>query len=158
MQAITQEQERLAGLCAAEPEVARAERQESSRFLVGQRLEEHRIDDGENSRSGADAQRERDDRRRSDGGRATQRPQRVANVLPENVDEREAALIAVTLSDLSDAAKVTAGSRTRLGRRQPAMDVFVSEKFKMSSHLLGEPRVVAHEQSPDAGQERTQRS
>ena len=54
---------------------------QSARVAVGQRAEEHRIDQAEDGCVRANAKREGEDRDGGEGGRFTQHPEAVANVL-----------------------------------------------------------------------------
>ena len=64
--------------------IERRNRDELLRVVDGQRAEEKRIDDGEDGGAGADADRQRQDRRRGERRRAPQRAERVADVLPQH--------------------------------------------------------------------------
>ena len=60
----------------------------------------------------------------------------------EHVEKRQAALVAIALLDLIDAAKALARGETRVGRRQPARDVLVSQQIEMGLDLVRETAVA----------------
>jgi hypothetical protein len=53
------------------------------RIAEGQPLEQHRVDDGEDRRVRAEAERQREHRNGGEAGRADAHPNRVANVLQQ---------------------------------------------------------------------------
>ena len=57
---------------------------------IGQRFDEHAVDDAEDRRGGADAERERQDGRGGEAGLLPQHARRVAKVLPEIGEQKSA--------------------------------------------------------------------
>ena len=74
-----------------------------SGIRVRQRPEEDGVDDAEDGGVGADAERQRHERREREPGSPRERAHRVAQVLEQRFGERQTALIAVRFSDLREA-------------------------------------------------------
>jgi hypothetical protein len=69
---------------------------------------------------GADSEREGEDGRRGESGSAAELAEGVAEVLREGVEERQAALVAVSFADLGDSAEFAAGAQAGFVRRESA--------------------------------------
>jgi len=65
--------------------VADLDRDHAIGVAVGEWIEQHVLDDAEDGRGGADAEREREYRQRGEGGLAAQRAQPVPEVVPHAV-------------------------------------------------------------------------
>src|SRR6185369_16526419 len=90
------------------------EQHEAVRLLDRQPSEQHRVDDAEQRRVGADAERERDDGDGGEARRLAHHAQAVAHVLRELLDEADAARVARLLLELLDAAEAAQRGRARL--------------------------------------------
>jgi hypothetical protein len=97
-----------------------------------------RVQDGEQHGVHADADPE--DQHRGDRKAAVpvQQPDGEAEILPERVDERQSALIAIGLLHLLDAAKGAPGGVPRLDRGHAVSHVLVGEQVEMSANLFVE--------------------
>ena len=74
-------------------------------ILVRQRLEQQRMDDAEDGRVGADAERQRQDGHGGEARCAAQRSHRVVHVPPGIIQPPQRAFVAVTFLHLLDAAE-----------------------------------------------------
>ena len=78
---------------------------EPMRFRIWQRPQQHPFDDGENGGVGADAKRQRGQRRDCESGMLAERARRVDDVLAELIDQRAGARVAHLFLDLLDASQ-----------------------------------------------------
>ena len=88
--------------------------------------EQQTIDDGEHRRVRADAESERDDDRGREGGTRAQSTNRVAEIVPQRIEERRISLVRVahmTDSTHSDATVTTSPSRSVTARRASSSDI-----------------------------------
>src|SRR5579864_514273 len=132
-----------------------------SEQLIGirkrQRLQEHGINDAENSRVGADTQRERE---YGDGGEARILPQHAqceAYVLKKSFDEGQAVKFPVGVFELHVASQPDASGSPGFFRGHTSVDVFVREQIEMRLKLV--LKILIHlprrEQRASSGSERS---
>src|SRR3954467_12371671 len=96
---------------------------EALRVWKRQRPEEHRVDEREDRRRGANADGKRENRHGAERGVLTETAEGVDHILPKPVNHGEAADIAALLLSLIDGAHVTQRSRTRGGQGHSRGDV-----------------------------------
>jgi hypothetical protein len=95
-----------------------ARRRDAIRRGVGERCEQHAVDEREDGGVGADAERERDNDGQADDRRTRDRSNGVPDVLAQFVEPAERLLITEAFAQLIDAAEGAAGGAPRFIRRQ----------------------------------------
>ena len=93
-------------------------------FPHWKRLQQHGVDEREDRRCRADAEREDQHRRDRERRRQSQATQRVTSVLDEGVERRQPSFLAPAFSGRVDRAKLQDRLPPRLHRRQPGALVF----------------------------------
>jgi hypothetical protein len=113
----------------------------------GQEPHQEAVHHGEDAGRGADAECQREDGGRAVGGRRAQHAHRVAQVLRERLDERNAASVAARLLDLLLVAERKPGAAPCLVRRHAPFDVRLRLALDVQVDLFVEVRfhVVALE-------------
>ena len=110
---------------------------------VGQRLEQHAVDDAEDGRVGANAERHRHDDDHGETGIAAKGPDPVPHVLRDRFgDAREPRVPDVVLDPVHDAEGAHGGLAGR-HRRHPGPDVLLGEHVEMEGQLCVELALVA---------------
>ena len=99
--------------------------------VIRQRPQQHRADDAEDRRVGANPQRQRENRDRRESGSPPQGPEPVDHIEPQVVDPGERASVAMQIRRVRRAAERAPRSEARLVRGQAAADVFVLEQREM---------------------------
>ncbi len=118
--------------------VAIADGHEPLGIRIRQRAQEDGVDHGEDGGVGADAERQRDQRRGGEAGRAPQHAEAVAQVLPQHLEKRQAALIAPGLGNLRVAAELEPRGAPRRGGIEAARSVTLLEHLEMEAQLLAQ--------------------
>src|SRR6476661_1310409 len=97
-------------------------------YLIGirkrQRLQEHRINDAENSRVGTDTESKREYRDGREAGILPQHAESVTRVLQERLDHRQAPQFAVGIFELGEASQPDASGAPGLFWRHASAHVF----------------------------------
>jgi hypothetical protein len=106
-------------------------------FGIGNRAEQDGIDDGENRRARADAEREGEHDNGAKTGRPAQRARRVAEILEKLFEPHEPSLAARALLDLLHATELPLRGVARFVRRHPIVHVIRRALLKMKPHLFG---------------------
>ena len=100
-------------------------------------VDRHEVEQREDGGVGADAQRERDERRRRERGRPSHLTEAVAQVLPKLVDVAQAARPAGVFLDAFDAAEGEACAPMRLLRLDARSHEIGLVRVEMEPHLFG---------------------
>ncbi len=118
-----------------------------------ERLQQHRVDDAEHRRRGADAEREGEHGDRGERRRAPQHAPAVPHVLPQHLEAGARADVTHFFLDLFRAAELHEGLPPRVIGRGAALDLLVDEHRERRLHLVVEVRVdaAAPEQVADEG-------
>ena len=103
-----------------------------------QRFQQHRVDEREDGRVRADAQRQRQEGDRCEAGRPAERAERVARVLHDAFDEVEPTCVAALFLPLIDAAKLAQRREARLLVRHSAGAQHFNLTIEVIAHLLVE--------------------
>ncbi len=106
-----------------------------------QPLEHHCIDQAEDCRVGADAERQRQDDDSGEDTVAAEHAQRVAKVLPK-VLQPASAHVAALLLDGGDVAELEERATLRFLRLDAGSDVVVDQAIAMEAHLVADPRIA----------------
>jgi hypothetical protein len=93
-------------------------------------------DDAEDRGAGADAKSDDQDREGDKPGVAAQRAKRIVEILQEGIEERNAALLAVSLAELRDPAQFQPRSTTRLFRRHAAANMLLGQHGRVRFEFL----------------------
>jgi len=99
---------------------------------IWERFEKDSVDDAENCRVGADAERECEDSDRGEAGIFAQHTEREAEVLKSGFNERKAAEFAICFLELGIASETDARGADCVFGAHPASDVFLRRHFEMS--------------------------
>ena len=142
-------------LAAGTLRVLLPDRHETGRFLEGQTLDEHGVDDREDRRVRADAQGERRDRDGGEAGVLAERAGREAEVLPGPLEERQAAAIPHRLLRDVEPAELPDRFAPRLLRRHSAAHGVVDVHLDVGLELLRQVPLLASppEESGEPGEE-----
>ncbi len=108
-----------------------------------QHAQHQRVYQREDRRVGADAQRQRQHRRRRESRVAQQAAQRVSGVLHRRFEPRDSAAVAIFLLGLRHAAELPPRRQLRLGRRHAARAEFLFEHGEMEPDFIAELAVQA---------------
>ena len=106
---------------------------------IGERLDQHRIDDAEDRRRRANPQREGDESRRGEARRPPQRADDVPQVAKKVVEGHRAELIARALSRPIDRAELEERLPPRLVGRQAGATILLGLLIEMKADLFVEP-------------------
>ena len=106
-----------------------------SRVVVGQRREQYGLDDAEDGRGAADAERERGNHDRGIAGSAPDLPYRQPEILPERVAGAQRIELIDLLAGPGDVAELAARRDARLGGRQAGADVAIGQHLEMGFEL-----------------------
>ena len=129
-------------------------------LVEGQSPEIHAVKQRDHGAAGANAQREREHRGRSEPAIARDQPRRITNVLRQLVDDAKAPLIAVDGFHLFDSAKGLARREPRIVPRHALRDVFIGQQIEMRLHFIGQAPVAraAKNEVEQAREEKSARS
>jgi hypothetical protein len=108
-------------------------------FGIRERAQEHAVDDAENRRVGADADRQREDRHRGEAGMTAQRAQAVADVAREMLDGAGAELVPRSLAHLLYPAEPDHRLPPRFVRRHAGAAVLLGLLLDVEADLVVEP-------------------
>ena len=100
-------------------------------ILVRQRLDQQRMDDAEDGRVGADAERQRQDGHCGKARRPAQHPRGVVQIPPGIIQPAQGAFVAVALLHLLDAAERALRRESGLVGRQAAASKLVFEQLEV---------------------------
>ena len=103
---------------------------------IGQRPEHQRVDQREDRRVRADAERQGEDGRGGVGRAAAERPQGVGEVAAEQIEGRKSPLVAVLFLHLIDAAEAPARREPRGRRIHAVSDEALRLHLEVEPHLL----------------------
>ena len=107
-------------------------------IAVGERPHQHAMDDGEDRRVGANANRQRQDRNRSETRLATEHAQRVSEIPDQFFEDRHAPHLPVRLVQVSSIPQLEPRRATSLLVGQTATAVLVNEHREVAVELLRE--------------------
>ncbi len=127
---------------------------------VGKRLQEHRVDDAEDRRRGADAQRERGHRRGREPGVLPQGAKAVAKVAADGSEEGPESRVAHALLDLLDPPDLDRSLAPGFLRGHPRADLLLFQHPGVGAHFLVDLGIhpgAAEEVAPEARQSRRKR-
>src|ERR1700693_3898535 len=105
---------------------------------VRQRLEEHGVNDAEDSSVGADAKSESEHGHSGEAGTLSQHTEGVACVLKKSFDKGQTAEVVIGFFQLRDAAEFDASSASGFFRRHASANIFVGEHIEMRFKLARE--------------------
>ncbi len=106
------------------------------RFRIWQRTQQHGIDDAEDRRVRADAQRQREDGNQGESGILQQHSRAVTKILQQVLDEADSSHIAAFLLSLLNTAQGAQGSVARLLRCHAFSDIFLNLPLEVIADLL----------------------
>ena len=110
----------------------------TARLADRQRPQQQTVDEAEERRVGADAERERERHDSGEGGALPEHSDRVAHVLREDVEPGQAALLAVHLAETVRPAELQEGLASRVRGGQPAPLEFVGQQLEVRRQLFVE--------------------
>ena len=131
------------------------DRHQSVGLGVGQRPEQHRVDEAEDRRVRADSDPQREDDDQAEARVPPEAPQGVLHVADDRLEHGKPRLVPERLLELRNAAELRAGEPAGLGGRVPGADVLRREQVEMHLDLLLRvPREPSpREEAPQAGDE-----
>ena len=120
--------------------------------MVGQGLQQHRVDHAEDRGVGADAERQRQHRHGREGGIARQREQRVAQIARQVLEPGPPGLVVQGVHRVRDAPGPERGRPYRVGGRAGAPPCVLGGELQVEPELLLPlgPRPPPAERSPEA--------
>ena len=151
-------------LCSQGDELSRVEKQSPRRPLVDhaepddpvrvgirKRIQEHRVDDAEQSRRRGDAGRQRQHCRRDEAGTSAEGAQRMANIVDQEIEHGKSSIGAMRFQRWCDPAQPDEGvSARRIGRQtgeEIVVDVQLDVTVELASELAVSPPRIAAEGS-----------
>jgi len=107
---------------------------------IGQRLQQHRVDDAEHGGVGADAEGEGQDSHRREARRSAQRPHGISQITARILQPPERSLASVELLRLLNPSQRALGGEPSLLRRHASTSKLVLRQREMGSELTREVR------------------
>lgn len=136
-----------------------ADDNESIGLVIGERPQQDTVDDREDRGVGADAERDAGHDDEAETAALADRARRVAHVLRQVIEGREAARFAAGFGRFGEVAEAAKRGVTGVVRGKAAADVLVDQQIEMAADLLA--RVTLAASSPERGaqpcRERAQR-